>query len=193
MKKIIIFLFFLCACNLTNAFAITLGNSIGINFGFLRLETKEKNFFNDTQKDSNIDIGFFYKYNWNIHGVIIGIEFFYDYLNLKTFFNNNSTEFRYRYGTNFNIGYDITDNFSIYGIFGYGLIKYRTHSYELGYKVDETRSRPIYGVGTGYSISDTWKIGLEYTIQTMDRRIYGGYYNFKNRIETIDISVIYKF
>ncbi len=192
IKKILIFFLFLTFPMTT--FAITLGSSLGLNLGSLKLHSKEKNVFRYTEKDSSLDLGFFYKYNWNIKRIIVGVEFFYDYLNLKTDFKNNSVNFRYRYGANLNLGYDISDNFSLYGIAGYGLIKYKAYSYDDGYfKINETKSRPLYGIGIGYSLSPSWKIGLEYTLQTLNVKLSNAKYNIKNKIHSVDFGIIYKF
>ncbi len=196
IKKIILLLFPILLLPATSS-AITLGSSIGFNFGRLDLKTKEKNIYGYSTNDSNIDIGLFYKYNWNIRRMFIGVEFFYDFLNLKNFIDTTSINIRYRYGTNLNLGYDITENFSLYGIVGYGLIKYRAVNGGTEYldKDNNLRFRALYGFGVSYNMSVSWKINLEYNIQTLNVKLFDGnrMYNLKNNIESIKFSLIYKF
>ena len=176
-----------------NSFATTLGSSLGINVGLSKLRTREKNILQHSEKDLNANFGFFYKYNWNVDKFIIGVGVFYDYLNLKASYKISSIHLRYRHGIDFNLGYNITENSSIYGIFGYGLMKYNSHSYDNnGFKINETKSRPIYGFGIDYSFSVSWKIGLEYNIQKINVGL-DNCYTLKNKIESLNLLLVYKF
>lgn len=195
MKKIILVLFAIFFP--ISSFAVTLGSSVGINFGGLRLKTEEKDIFKKFHSDSNLDIGLFYKYNWNIKRAVVGVEFFYDYLNLENFFGNASINFKHRYGINLNLGYDVSKNLSVYGIVGCGLIKYKAIDEGPNYydKENNSKFRPLYGFGIGYAISTSWKVNLEYDIQTLKLDLYDGIsnYKFKNSLESLKFSIIYKF
>ena len=167
------------------------------NLGRLNLNTKESNIYRHSKEDSNIDIGFFYKYNWNVERMFFGVEFFYDFLNLKNLIDSASINIRYRYGTNLNFGYDITENFSLYGIVGYGLIKYRAVNGGIEYldKDDNLKFRALYGFGVSYNMSVSWKINLEYNRQTLNIKLFDNTrsYNLKNDITSVKFSLIYKF
>ena len=106
-------------------------------------------------------------------------------------------EFTYRYGTNLNVGYDINDKISIYGIIGTGIIKYKAiNESTLNFvKEDKSKFRAKYGFGIGYDISISWKINLEYNIQSLNLNINDGINNkcFKNKIEALNFAIIYKF
>ena len=189
-KIILIFLLFILP---TKAFCITLGSSIGFNYGILNLKTKEKNIYKYSVNNSKINCGLFYKYNWNIKKKFIGIEFFYDFLNLKNFINNTSIETKRRYGTNLNLGYDITKNFSLYGIIGYGLIKYRIANDK--FKDIDIDNNILYGFGVSYNLSISWKVNFEYNRYKLNIDFFNNYekYKLENNIESAKLSLIYKF
>ena len=129
--------------------------------------------------------------------MFFGVEFFYDFLNLKNLIDSASINIRYRYGTNLNFGYDITENFSLYGIVGYGLIKYRAVNGGIEYldKDDNLKFRALYGFGVSYNMSVSWKITLEYNRQTLNIKLFDNTrsYNLKNDITSVKFSLIYKF
>ena len=95
-------------------------------------------------------------------------------------------EFNYRYGFNFNLGYDILNNFSIYTLFGSGFVKY-THGTKEKLKADL-----ISGFGFSYDISQYWRINLEYTNQNLPiRKIENNIY--KTRLQNLTVGISYKF
>lgn len=187
-------MYFLCSFN---SYAITLGSSIGLKVGSAKLNTKENQVLNKNQNDYNFNIGTFYKYNWNMKRFFIGVEFVYDFLNVKNSFSNiASVDFRYRYSANLNLGYDIYKNISIYALAGASMLKYKAKiNFGDLTKKNHTEFAPIFGAGIGYDFSPSWKMNLEYNRQTLDIILNNNYsqYKFKNRLELLSLSVIYRF
>lgn len=180
-----------------NSHAITLGSSLGLKIGSAKLNTKENQILNKNQNDYNFNIGTFYKYNWNIRKFFIGVEIIYDFLNVKNSLSSvASVDFRYRYSANLNLGYDIYKNISIYGLVGASMLKYKAKiNTDNLTKKNHTEFTPIFGVGIGYDFSPSWKMNLEYNRQTLNIILDNNYsqYKFKNRLELLSLSVIYKF
>ena len=193
MKKIICVLISFYFFNIKYIFATTIGHSIGMNIGLNELSTKEK--INTTKKEENknINYGIFYKYNWNVNKFLIGIELFYDTINQKTTINNDFVKLTYRYGSDINIGYDITDNFYLYGIVGYGFMRYKMYNNTYNYRINNTTSKILYGFGLGYNLFNNWRIGLEYKYQNLNKIIKGTNYYFNNKVSNINFLISYKF
>ena len=178
--------------------ARTIGNNIGIGSGSLKLKSNENQMLHKSDAAKNAYLHTFYKYNWNIDDFIVAVEFFYDYINIKSFVDNSNTiHLKYRAGVNLNIGYDIMEDISIYTIIGLGVVKYRAINTSKDYfdKKDEAKFKGLFGFGIGYDLTDTWKINVEYSHQNININFYenNGAYKFKNNINSIKTSLIYKF
>lgn len=131
---------------------------------------------------SNRGFGFNYKYAFNHQGFFLAPGAFYEY-NLSgpiSGRNEVSLDTKYRYGLQFDLGYDLTDRFSPYVIGGYANIYYRSRARGDGLAVDPSGpngyenltvgksgvSGDLFaGIGLKYNLSPDLSLNMEYMRQ----------------------------
>jgi len=116
--------------------------------------------------DDKISVGIAYKYAYNFdNGIYVAPIVFFDYSNVKAGSYATSLykyKLDYRYGIKTNLGYDITDKFSLYSNMGVAYNKYevrqRPTSTAKNSSVDPSF---LYGFGTKYSIAENVDLNFE--------------------------------
>lgn len=219
------------------SFAKTSGNYISIDFVKTDLtfalekiykNTKEKQL--ETIATPNYGIGFKYNYAFNYKNIFISPGIFFENNNAKNFYNISSVSAEWkktyygdtfakvnqRYGAKVDIGFDVTDAFSIYGTIGKAINNYTSYTSVYGnyYSAQVTQnhwvlsnskqSSPLYGAGFRIKLFSNLLLNGEYNYSRFSVKTkaqnYGDYiddkgtsYTMPSRIDLNNYVNIFKF
>ncbi len=173
----------------STAFAKTQGHYVGVNILKHNTEvatSKDSStgnldtYFNGTQDNSSRGIGLSYGHAFNFDRIFVMPSIAYELINSENKTRKPASgyeqdfDIKSRLVLKTNIGYDVTDAFSVYVPIGIASnsYKYTTNDY-LGssyVKTEQTGSSTgfIYGAGVSYEVSDKFNITLEYNRSSFD-------------------------
>ena len=185
MKKLITLTAILGLFATSNASAKTEGNYVGLDL----IVSKEKLKFDgdNSSNESQKAFGVNYKHAFNLGQVFVAPGVFFD----KLAFGKNESQFSYRYGAKFDIGYDINDQFAVY--FTNGVANNR---YQYVNDNDDTKRASkasyFYGLGLSYTPIKDVSFNLEYSTQKTSLKARTGLEN-DTRLNLVKVGVAYHF
>ncbi len=222
MKKIFLFAISTFFLTQNSALAKTQGSYLGVDLidskatfiEYYKTDSQpiESKDYRIHHSNSSYSGGIHYNYALNFGGFFISPGVLVEKNNLKVAgysdsdvdINSQRLQIRNRYGVKSDIGYDLTDKFSIYGTGGYSLISYRTKNYGdaygevTGIKNGVTGSW-FYGAGIKIDCDKTSSVNLEFNTQNFSAktRTEGSDDNFvaryKSRLDVVKIGFSYRF
>jgi len=88
----------------------------------------------------------------------------------------------------------VNDSFMLYGLAGFGSIKYKYEEQTPIQSYSETLKADgfSWGVGAGFNITSNWTAALEY-LQLPEEEINDDDYTFKAKSSSVNLSIIYRF
>lgn len=183
----------------SSAFAKTEGHYAGVNI--VRSDSGSQYIYggvNVTNKfnDRGIGAGLDYRYAFNMNNFFIAPGLFVEKNNIKT---RESTDemtstisINYRYGLKANIGYDVTDEASVY--FTNGL---SNTLYKVDWKSDGEKSTGaigyFYGAGVAYNVTKEVAVNVEYNTQKIDLNTASVGAKVENTLSVVKLGVSYHF
>ena len=220
MKKLLL-LITACSFISSTSFAKTQGHYVGINI--LKHDTQVKTskdsstgnldtYFNGTQNNNSNGLGISYGYALNFDKIFVMPSIAYESINSKNKTRKIANSYEQDFDINSrlvlkaNLGYDVTDSFSVYVPVGIASnsYKYTTNDY-LGssfVKTEQTGSSTgfIYGAGLSYEMFDKFNLTLEYNRSSFDAvtekdvALFGDVkLKAEAEISTVSLGMAYKF
>ena len=168
MKKLILITSIITAI-FSSAFAKTEGNLLGVDV----LRSSARSDYNFTEyhtrtadyKDSKTGLGINYKYAFNFNGIFVAPGVFFDYIGAEMQdYKGDTVSTKYRYGAKFDIGYDVTDNFSAYFTNGVANNAYKVDWKSWDQKTSSMEAGYFYGAGLSYKVTQNVALNFEYNI-----------------------------
>lgn len=217
MKLFIKSLFFLSISSFLfgKALAKTEGFNIGLSFDRFNANnelilTRGFSSYNGIENKFNIyssGLGVDFKYYVNYDNFFLSPSIFFDYINneARKTSDIDNVEFKNRYGIKTEFGYNLIDDFSIYGVIGYAGISYdhsilRYVSGDTGLilinkHISDRDYSMIYGVGFLYSLNDKVSFDLELNRQNVDPNLTSsmGYDRIHTRLDNFSFGILYNF
>ena len=158
----------------------TSGHYVGVNLINTTLEAITANDAEDNSyqpERSKISTGLSYQYAFNYKGFFVAPELFYNFNNTNSV---NSIEeapegyelnLKQSYGVKLNLGYDITDKFSVFGLVGHSEVRAKIKYYSVQYEVFEQQSLTqeafIMGLGARYVVGKNISVKLSHEINQL--------------------------
>ena len=168
------------------AFAKTEGTSIG--FGINHNEAKQRvvgvrlntadgaqtPFGISKSDDSSYGFNLNLKHAFNFGGIYLAPSIFYETINTDS--NEATSGFIYsinsRHGAKLDLGYDISDELSVYALAGISVVDYEHNPNEptadYDYSTQGKDSSEIFGLGLNYAIDDRLSLNVEFNRQEID-------------------------
>ncbi len=191
--------------NGSQAFAKTEGGYLETSVLRAKVKTEWKDFDQTTKKDdSATGYGLAYKYAFNYNDFFLAPGIFYDHIGSKTALvqadtSSGTFSVKDRYGVKLDLGYDISDQFAVYGMLGLASVSYDVKFDNLLVLAHQTghKSSMIGGLGLAYHMHKNVTLSLEYNKQkALDIKVGGGALvqdSFKTSIDTMKFGVAYHF
>ncbi|MFC1659667.1 outer membrane beta-barrel protein [Pseudomonadota bacterium] len=186
---------FVGALSISSASAKTQGHYAGIDLINTNFETYDA--IGEKKHDNDYGVGINYKYAFNINNFFVAPVLFYDNSNTQTKYSTSfmggaavvesSGRLRHRYGIRSDFGYDITDKFAVYGMFGYAELRIRRS----GDNIKEESL--LYGLGTKYSITKRLDVSTSYETSTYANKRDNRLKKFFMDVDVIRLGMSYKF
>ena len=185
----------------SSALAKTQGHYVGINV----LRSSASNQYKSSSiiasnyskfNDSSIGFGADYKYAFNFDKIFLSPGVFFDKLGLESQDQDgDSVSSDYRYGAKIDLGYDITDDFSLYITSGIAKTGYDVDWKSSGQKESGSKIGYLAGIGASYNISESIALNLEYNSQSIDFKTpdNGGINKVTSDIRAIKFGASYQF
>lgn len=146
--------------------------------------------------DSSVGFGADYKYAFNYGKTFLSPGLFFDNLGLESQDQDgDSVSSDYRYGASLDLGYDISDNFSLYLTTGVANIGYEVDWKSSGQKESGSKVGYIAGIGASYKVSESVALNLEYNAQSTDFKTpdNGGINTVTSDIKVLKFGASYNF
>ncbi len=170
MKKLIAIASLAAIFTTSSASAKTEGNYVGVDV----LKASVKNNYKGDEgyygkiKDDSIGLGLSYKHAFNYNQIFLAPSVFFDKLGLEAIDSDDgSISLDYRYGAKLDLGYDFTEEFSLYATSGISNVSYKINWPGVA-KKNDSQSGYLYGVGASYKFSKDISLNLEYNRQSLD-------------------------
>jgi opacity protein-like surface antigen len=182
------------------AFAVTEGSYVGLNLVQSQVTSKlNQPVVTKNYKFANkYSVGASYKYAFNNDCMFIAPGVFYNHNNAIEKSGGLKEGVKYNFGARADIGYDVNEKMSAYGVVGLGRIRYA--SVGLGTVTKSkvlNRNTLILGGGVKLAAADNMDFSVEYTTQKFNlsnkRSSDIAALKFGNRLNVVQLGVAYKF
>lgn len=207
MKKLLIVAAMATSLLSVEAMAKTQGRYIGIHGIASKIDVADES--TPTIRSGNgpyssrrgLRIGFNYQHAFNLgNNIYIAPELFVDALETSSGRANQSSSdsvsVGLRYGAKANLGYDVTDETSVYVTAGYGEVEYESSKRPAnGFSVVTSGSQGsmLYGIGINFKVSDTCNANIEINKQSVELPQGAGFTNYKADIDNIRFGIAHNF
>ena len=190
----------------SSAFAKTEGHYAGVNI--VRSDSGSQHIsegVNVTNKfnDRGIGAGLDYRYAFNMNNFFIAPGLFVEKNNIKTRGSEDEMtskiSINYRYGLKANIGYDVTDEASVYFTNGLSNTLYKVgfSGVDDGVKFNGEKSTGaigyFYGAGVAYNVTKEVAVNVEYNTQKIDLNTAFVGAKVENTLSVVKLGVSYHF
>ena len=189
----------------SQALAKTEGSYLEANVLQARTQNQWIDFDQSAKKNSSATgYGLAYKYAFNYNDFFLAPGVFYDHIGSDTKLvqadtSSGTLSVKDRYGAKLDLGYDITDQFAIYGTVGVASVSYDIKFDNLLVLAHQTgnKTAAIGGVGFAYHVHKNVTLSLEYNRQkALNIAINNSALlqeNFKATVDTMKFGVAYHF
>jgi opacity protein-like surface antigen len=196
MKKLILITALLSSIS-SISFAKTEGSQIGFDLTHVNAtyQPKVDGYQTDSNfKESKMGYGINFQHAFSLDNVFLAPELFVEKLGTKAVDEvSDSVTLNHRYGAKLNIGYDISDQFAIFGNLGATMVNYEVNWNSAGEKEEANKFAGIVGVGASYAVTKNVILSLKADFQKLDLDTPHNDVKVETEIFTTKLGIAYRF